>query len=254
LNESHNIETPEQTKIEFTVAGIGSRALALAIDSLILFGAIVIVIVIGFIVASMAAFVSRLAGMWLTAGLLIVAFLLYYGYFTFFEIFWNGQTPGKRNIGIRVIKDTGRRLTPLETIARNLLRIVDQLPGFYAVGMVVSLLNNQNKRLGDLVTGALVVREGARSEGRTVWHDVIEVSEPGAPLGASLLTEEDVILIESFLQRRYELDPAIRSRMAYQIFTRIEPKLTSGGQPGSIENLLEAAVQERRGGNYVSPA
>lgn len=252
LNESHSVETPEQTTIEFTVAGIGSRALALAIDSLIQFGAILILL-LGVILLLP---VARRTGIWFTAIALIVGFTVYYGYFALFEIFWNGQTPGKRQIGIRVIKDTGRRLTPLETIARNLLRIVDQLPGFYAVAMVVSLLNRQNKRIGDLVTGALVVREGSKFELNPGWYDTA-VSESAAPIGASQLTDEDVILIESFLQRRSELGLAIRSRMAYQIFTRIEPRITVAyGEPGrrSIENLLEAAVQERRGGNYVSRA
>jgi uncharacterized RDD family membrane protein YckC len=247
LNESHSVETPEQTNIEFTVAGVGSRSLALAIDSLIQACAIFVLLLVGGIWLAARVF----GGIWLTAALVIAGFLLYYGYFALFEIFWNGQTPGKRQIGIRVIKDTGRRLTPLETIARNLLRIIDQIPGFYAVGMVVSLLNKQNKRIGDLVTGALVIREGSKSELNPAWYLHTPTRETLAPMGANLLTDDDVILIESFLQRRYELDPAIRYRMASQIFSRIEHKLTiSPEDRGGVEHLLEAAVQERRDGNY----
>lgn len=245
MNESHSVETPEQTNIEFTVAGIGSRALALTIDSAIQACAIFVLLVVGGIFLGARVF----GGIWVTAALVIAGFLLYYGYFALFEIFWNGQTPGKRQIGIRVIKDTGRRLTALETIARNLLRIIDQLPGFYGVGMFVSLLNRQNKRLGDLVTGALVIREGSRSAPNPAWYlQSSTTRERRAPMGANLLTDEDVILIESFLQRRYELEPAIRYRMASQIFSRIERKLTiSADDRGGVEHLLEAAVQERRG-------
>ena len=99
-----------------------------------------------------------------------VLFALYYGYFAAFEILWNGQTPGKRAAGIRVIKESGRPLSAAETIGRNLLRIVDQLPGFYAIGIVTSLLNAQNKRFGDFVAGSIVVRESSLSAMRPSWR------------------------------------------------------------------------------------
>ncbi len=245
FSESHSIETPEQTNIEFTVAGVGSRALALLIDSLIQ-TAVGLVAFISFTLFAK----GPAMGIWGITATVIVIFLLYYGYFTLFEIFWNGQTPGKRKVGIRVIKDTGRRLSALETIARNLLRIVDQLPGFYAVGIAVSLLNKQNKRIGDLVAGSLVVREGSGAQHmQPDWYDQTPARVRSIPLGAERLSEEDVILIESFLQRRYELDPGIRWRMANQIFRRVESKLTLSAEerPG-VEHLLEAAVHERRGG------
>ena len=244
FSESHSIETPEQTNIEFTVAGVGSRALALIIDSLIQAA----VGLVAFILFTLLARGPAM-GVWGITATIIVIFLVYYGYFTLFEIFWNGQTPGKRKVGIRVIKDTGRRLSPVETIARNLLRIVDQLPGFYAVGIAVSLLNKQNKRIGDLVAGSLVVREGSGSQMQPDWYQHTSVSQRSTLLGAERLSEEDVILIESFLQRRYELDPGIRWRMANEIFRRVESKLTVSPEerPG-VEHLLEAAVHERRGG------
>jgi uncharacterized RDD family membrane protein YckC len=249
FDESHSIETPEQTNIEFTVAGVGSRALALAIDTLIQFGSMLLVLMAGIFAAAVASVSAPQGGMWFTAVLVIVVFVLYYGYFALFEIFWNGQTPGKRQLHIRVIKDTGRRLTPLETITRNLLRVVDQLPGFYAVGMVVSLLNKQNKRIGDLVTGALVVRETSVSELKPLWFSGEAQPQRSALIGANLLTDDELILIESFLQRRYELDPAIRSRMAQSILDRVRDKFSlSQNEQGGAESLLEAAAQQRRRG------
>ncbi|MBV9157128.1 MAG: RDD family protein [Acidobacteriaceae bacterium] len=246
FHESHTIETPEQTNLEFTVAGVGSRALALTIDTLIQAGIALVVLAVFTLTAGIWSALP-LAGIWLSAILIMIVFLLYYGYFALFEIFWNGQTPGKRRVGLRVIKDTGRRLSAVETVARNLLRIVDQLPGFYAVGIVVSLLNKQNKRLGDLVVGSLVVRESSSSQPKPTWYEYANQSPEHAMLGGERLSDEDVILIESFLQRRYELAPDIRWRMANEVFRRIEHKLTftADERPG-VEHLLETALHERR--------
>ncbi len=236
------------------MAGVGSRGVALLIDSLIQGGVLLVILLIGALAGGILARV-RNAGVWAFALLVAAGFLLYYGYFILFEIFWNGQTPGKRKTGLRVIKDNGRRLTVLETIARNLLRIVDQMPGFYAVGITVSLMNARNKRVGDLVAGSLVMRETSESETRPLWIDAqsVALGEPRAPLGAEGLSEEDVILIESFLQRRYQLDQGIRWRMADEIFRRIQSKLTLHAEWGMrVEDLLEAAAHEWRGRAYAS--
>ena len=87
-------------------------------------------------------------------------FLLYWGYFALFEAFWNGQTPGKRLVKIRVIKDSGRHITLFEALARNLVRVVDMIPpNFYLVGLLSMLCNKQQKRLGDFVAGTIVIHE-----------------------------------------------------------------------------------------------
>ncbi len=233
------------------MAGVGSRFLALLIDTLIQTGLLILAGIVLALLGFTGLLVrAPLAMAWMLAGLIALAFLLLYGYFILFEIFWSGQTPGKRRIGLRVVKDTGRRLSPLETIARNLVRIVDQLPGFYALGIVVALCNRQNKRLGDFVAGSLVIREASLSQIKQTWNRPESPGAPHAPLGAGRLSEDDLILIESFLQRRHELLPDIRRRIAGDIFHRVETKLTvtSGEQP-DLERLLEAAVHERRAGN-----
>src|SRR5580658_8826695 len=148
LFDKHTIETPEQIRLEFAVAGIGSRFLALAIDTLIQIGLGLVVLLVVFLSRTAGAFIN-LSGQWGVALLIAAVFLLIYGYFACFEILWNGQTPGKRIIGLRVVKNSGRPLTPAETIGRNLMRIVDQLPVFYAVGVIAALINSENKRLGD---------------------------------------------------------------------------------------------------------
>ena len=249
FQETHTVETPEQTNIEFTVAGVGSRALAFLVDSLIEGGVIMIGLILLGVFTSFSVAALRVTGAWVLAAFLLAAFLLYYGYFALFEFFWNGQTPGKRIVGIRVIKDSGRRLSAFETIGRNLLRIVDQLPGFYAVGILTSLLNRQNKRLGDLVAGAIVVRERKRAELTPSWHADQTTAKARGPLGAERLTDDELILIESFLARRWQLDPTIRWRMADEILRRLEGKLSfRPDERAGAEHLLEAAVAERRGG------
>jgi len=242
------IETPEQTALDFTIAGIGSRFLALALDTLI---QIAVAIVAGFagafILAATAALAPRLA-VWTGAILVVFYFLLYFGYYALFEIIWNGQTPGKRVIGIRVVKDSGRPLTPAESIGRNLMRIVDWLPFLYAIGIVSAVLTKENKRLGDLVAGSLVVREAPLASLKPVWQtEQPEAQPPTSSYGGATLTPQEFALIDSFLSRRSELDYDIRLRMADQIFYRLKPKLNlPAGNSLSSEAVLETLAYERR--------
>jgi uncharacterized RDD family membrane protein YckC len=251
LFDKHTIETPEQMSLEFAVAGIGSRFLALAVDTLIQFGIGLVLLVI----VSILGFTGALLGfrqhrLWLLALLGLVVFVLMFGYFAGFEVIWNGQTPGKRMIGIRVVKDSGRPLTASETIGRNLLRIVDQLPAFYAIGVLVALMNAQNKRLGDFIAGSIVVREASMKELKPVWQT--EQSSSMQPLGSARLSTaalslEELGLIDAFLQRRSDLDWDVRSRMAAQILERLRPKLTAAARDqSSTESLLEALAYECR--------
>ena len=145
--------------------------------------------------------------------------MLYYGYFALFEAIWIGQTPGKRVARIRVIKETGRPINAVESIARNMLRLVDQLPVLYAVGIVTVLLNRKSKRLGDFVAGTIVVHERSLQDIKPLWQ---------APSGAATfqygshsLSPEEFALIEAFLNRRDSLAPDVRYRMAEQIVIRI---------------------------------
>jgi uncharacterized RDD family membrane protein YckC len=250
LFDKHTIETPEQLRLDFAVAGIGSRFLALAIDSLIQIAVVVLAIIILAVVGASGALALRgLPSVWLLASIGVLFFLLFFGYFAIFEILWNGQTPGKRLIGIRVVKDSGRPLTAAESIGRNLLRIVDQLPGFYAIGIVSAILTSGNKRLGDLVAGSMVVRESSLAAIKPVWQTTR--TETGPFLGGKALSIEDLSLIDAFLNRRNELAPEVRSRMAAQILNQLRPKLPLLDPRLSTESVLESLAWERRsaGGN-----
>lgn len=251
------IETPEQTTLDFAVAGIGSRFLAIAYDLLIQTLVGIIVGIGGGLALGGISVVAPKAAIWGGALLIIFYFLLYFGYFPIFEILWNGQTPGKRKIGIRVIKDSGRPLTPAESIGRNLMRIVDWLPFLYGVGIVSAFLTDGNKRLGDLLVGSLVVRETSLKELTPIWQ---AAPIPGAaaglgsgPLGAYLLSPEECALIESFLTRRSSLDFDVRRRMAEEVYRKIKDRLTlPAGTTISAEKVLEGVSYERRATGHFS--
>src|SRR5580704_5977833 len=251
LSDKLTIETPEQMPLEFAVAGIGSRFLAVAVDSLIQVGiGLGVLILLGILGVTSRWMGLRNAGVWLMAALGFCVFALMFGYFAIFEIIWNGQTPGKRVVGIRAVKETGRPLTPSESIGRNLLRIVDQLPAFYAIGMLVALLNAKNKRLGDFIAGSVVVRESSMKEIKPIWHTAQSVAEApagGVRVSTAALSIEELALIDAFLHRRYDLAPDVRSRMAGEILVRVQPKIVADALVRlSTESLLEALAYERR--------
>ena len=160
-----NIETPEQVDLHFPIAGVGSRFIAILLDTLIQFVAYGLLFLIAYMsitFTSLDKFMnhhSDTAQKWFIAGFILLNFLMVWGYFALFEAFWNGQTPGKRLMKLRVIKDSGRSITLFESLARNLLRIVDMLPTMYFVGIISMLCNRENKRLGDFVAGTIVVHE-----------------------------------------------------------------------------------------------
>jgi uncharacterized RDD family membrane protein YckC len=249
--DKHTIETPEQLRLDFPVAGIGSRFLALVIDTLIQV-AVTVVAILTLLMLSVAAQAVRAgrSSLWIVALAGFFFFLLFFAYFAIFEIVWNGQTPGKRAIGIRVISESGRPLTVAESIGRNLLRIVDQLPGFYAIGIVVALLNSRNQRLGDLLAGSIVVRESSLAAIKPVWQSGPRAGD--RMLGASALSGEDMQLIEAFLNRRGDLMPDVRSRMASQILKQLKerrPFLADAGD--SAELALESLAREYRSAGGV---
>lgn len=251
FTDRHTVETPEQVQLHFALAGIGSRFLALALDTLLQVGAGLLVGIV-LLFAGISGFLRgfQTTSLWLTAALIAFAFLLEFGYFALFETFWSGQTPGKRAIGIRVIKDTGRPLSPAETVARNLLRIVDQLPAFYGIGVLVAMCNSQGKRLGDFVAGSIVVRENSLNQ---VQHSWTTTPASGSSfLAGNRLTADEVALVNTFLARRYDLAPEVRDRMAQQVLLRLEPKLTlNDDDRARVETTLEAIAHEQRShGHY----
>jgi hypothetical protein len=167
---------------------------------------------------------------WVYALLGIVGFIFFWGYYIFFEMLWNGQTPGKRWVGLRVIRTDGTPITLSESFIRNLTRLVDFLPAAYGIGIISMFLDKQSRRLGDLAAGTLVVHDRAPisiqslSIKRTVnfsRQGFKPVSLDGFPF--ERLTNDDLALIEDFLLRREQLTH--RETLANQILNTLHTRL-----------------------------
>lgn len=207
------VETPESVAFAYELAGLGSRGLALILDTLLLSG-----VVLGeaalFGLAGWAIFAARpsaaaVATPWMIGALIVVAFSTYWGYFVLSELLRNGRTWGKRMMRVRVVRDDGSRLTLGDSLTRNLLRAVDSLPGSYAVGMFCVLFTSRNKRLGDMAAGTVVVRD--------TGDEALTLS-PGA--------DPRVLLAREYLERRARLTPEARTQVGVEVLAAF------GEEPG----------------------
>jgi uncharacterized RDD family membrane protein YckC len=157
------------------MAGIGSRFVAALWDHLIILVAQILVTLAMITILTSVGISTSLSGstdmgpvFFVLALLVIINFLILWGYFALFEIVWNGQTPGKRAGRIRVIRRDGQPVGAGEVIVRNLVRLVDFLPGFYGIGLIVMFIDPQARRLGDMAASTIVVREGEHTRLRDV--------------------------------------------------------------------------------------
>lgn len=252
LYDQLKIDTPEQIALELPLAGIGSRFLAMAIDTLIQF-ALYLITGLLFIFtmpagSSVLTFLPRLIG---PAMAVFIIFAVYWGYFAIFEIIWKGQTPGKRYAKIRVIKESGRPINAFEAIGRNLMRAVDVLPGIYGVGVVVMMLNRQSRRLGDFVAGTVVVHERPTEDVRPSWNTSAQTTDATPDL--QRVTADELLLIETYLHRRWELDPRVRLPTAIQIADRVKAKTGLQFQPRQhVDEYLEDVARKIRDGQRFS--
>lgn len=206
MSDQYIVDTPENISFGYDVAGIGSRFLAVFVDTLIQGTLYVFLFIVLVLLSAFDAAVQlprQLRDLAPTL-ILVVLFLVQFGYFMLFELITGGQTPGKRLMNLRVIKESGYPLSPLDSVIRNLIRIIDFFPFAYGVGVIVMFLNDHSKRLGDFAAGTLVVK----------MRDEVKLSSLAGPTtggyapewpGVENLREADVELIESFLQRRGQL-------------------------------------------------
>ncbi len=218
------VETPEGADFQFVIAGAGTRAAAWLLDRLIQTGIITLVSLLALI---LLPFGEAGAGLGF-GGILIMSFILDWFYFSLFEAFWNGQTPGKRSQGLRVVRTNGTPIDPASAIGRNFLRAADMLPFFYTIGMISMLMTRRLQRLGDLVFDTMVIDERrewiSRAGGLTANIEAFLRSEcpgrfsvPERTLAViERLFETDRIISEA---RREEiarpLSEALRKRLGY---------------------------------------
>jgi uncharacterized membrane protein SpoIIM required for sporulation/uncharacterized RDD family membrane protein YckC len=235
LDQQVAVETPEQVMLSYTIAGIGSRSAAALIDTVIWATAILLVVEAG------QSFTGHLSGgsSWARAVLGLIAFGIFWAYFVLFEGLWDGQTPGKRRLGLRVVRDGGFSVGFAASAVRNLVRLVDMQPmPSYGIGILSALLSPTGKRLGDYAAGTMVVRERAiavatgaspsSAEGAAV---LAQTSIPTA-----VLSDEEYALLDRYMARRATLDAQRRAALAEQLAVRFRER--APGLTGSDSAVL----------------
>jgi uncharacterized RDD family membrane protein YckC len=230
------IETPERVPLHFALASIGNRFLACAFDHALQTLAIGLLYIIVINVTNSFSFSDMSsAPKWAIALLIIIVFIIWTSYFIVFEWLWHGQTPGKRWLKLRVIREDGRPITFWEAAVRNLLRIFDIQPfPFYSIGLICVFVSLRDQRVGDLVAGSVVVRE--REAEAPSFNQVFDAQVSDSALRRSfkpvqftaelgLLTEREIEVVETFLRRRFDLPDQARMWMAWRVATPILYKL-----------------------------
>ena len=226
----------------YEVAGIGSRFIGALVDVLLLGLLLVLVNVLLLVALNLTGDSASVLfgglddGITWQGGLALavyalVNFGLLWGYFSLFELLWNGQTPGKRAAGTRVIRTDGNAAGLLEIAIRNLVRVIDFLPAWYALGLIVMFFNRQSRRLGDFAAGTLVVKARHDMTLANLLPPAAAVEPGGAAGGSPLsllpgwrsLTPTDVDLVQATLQRARQrtVDPALLTRLAAVIAAKL---------------------------------
>lgn len=257
------IETPENVELQRRLAGIGSRFMAGLVDFLVIV-AVYLVLVLAFLGVAWATtfdvtdFAGSL-GAWAWAALILVFYLIYWGYYVFAEMVTNGQSPGKRAMKIRVVKHDGGPITFLDIAIRNLLRVVDGMFA-YAIGGVCMFLTKRSQRLGDLAAGTVVVSEqvpdySASTDRKTSAQWEREAS-PEALRATGLKPQEYRVLL-NYWARRHQFPIETSRRLLRQVLQPILQRAGRAIAADDMEGLLnyadvlihkaEAAEQEARG-------
>jgi len=244
------LQTPESVELEFTLAGIGNRAYALLIDYIV-WGFILILFLITWVFLSIQFIdlIEDLIGgdtqleLWLVSIQLLISFFIYVGYFVFFETLWQGQTPGKRYVKIRVIRDDGRPARLQQATLRALLRPVDDL---FFMGVFFIALGKREKRIGDWVAGTLVIQEE-----HPITVAKFPLSESAKTLANQLQTQadlsrllpDDFAVIREYLQRRDGMTAEARTQLSRQLATQVKDIISLENVPQKVTaNVFLEAV------------
>src|SRR5215472_11405631 len=247
LDDELIVETPERVELHFILASVGNRFLAAALDHIIQV-VLLVAIILSFAGIEGWSYFSSL-GVW-------AAFTIYWGYFVFFETLWSGQTPGKRAMKLRVIREDGRPVRFFEVFVRNLLRVfVDFMPlPSYAIGVVSIVFSSQSKRIGDVVAGTVVIKE--RSSEAPSLEEITRVFEaesaraaaagPAIKTDVGLLEPGEVRAVQAFLRRRFELSPSSRASLAIRIAGPLAGRLGIVDPQMPAEAFLEEIDRQQR--------
>jgi uncharacterized RDD family membrane protein YckC len=242
VDRSVEVRTPESVALRYELAGLGSRFLALAVDQVIQL-TILLAIFWGIVLAASRwkpehvphAF-EKLAESLAIAIIIAIAFAILFGYFIVSEAMWNGQTPGKRLLGLRVVRDGGYPIDFGASLIRNLIRVGEALVGYYLLAAISALISPENKRLGDLAAGTIVVRDARLG----VPHSVAMRAQEPVYASTAYLDGEERALIKRFLERRDSLAADRRKELAAQLAARVR-----GRVPADLARLEDEPLLER---------
>lgn len=235
LRGGFEVETPEQVAFRLERAGLGSRILAAMIDTVllvVLYGVAAVGLVAVVPDGGQAGADSESSALWMVGLFFLLLSFLMWAYYIGFELAWNGQTPGKRLLGIRVVADSGVPAAPGQIVIRNLLRLVDfQL--FYAVAMVAIFATRDERRLGDLAAGTIVVSERRPDA---------EVRPQGKPTAAGRALDPRLLdLVRNYWARAGALDHRTRWELAREVANRLAEAL---GRPPVPASQVESSLRE----------
>lgn len=218
LDTLSQVETPEGIPLRLRAAGMLPRAAAWAVD----FG---IRLAVLWVLSILLMFLGE-AGMGLY---LILLFAVFWMYPVLFEVLRDGQTIGKKAMGLRVVNANGTPITWIASVVRNLLRVVDALPLLYGFGFVAGLIDPHSRRLGDMVAGTLVVH---------VEKPHLHIAAPNVPVAyppVALSADEKVAII-AFAERAQQLTAERQRELA-----DILPMLTDARGSTGVQRLLGMA-------------
>jgi uncharacterized RDD family membrane protein YckC len=253
MNETLRIDTPENVIFGYTVAGIGSRFMAALVDTTII---VILEILAYFLMVLLLFEVGKASwNTWLVALFSLVGFLFLWGYYIFFELLWNGQSLGKRWVGLRVIRMDGMPIGLAETLIRNLVRLVDFMPVGYGVGVIAMFVTSQSRRLGDLAAGTLVVYDRGsiplpaqpvtpRLPARVIPLDRPDYLAQATEFPLHLLTNQDILLAQELLGRYREMVDG--EKLAAQILAQLYRRMGLTGwliEPGTGGARLAALME-----------
>ena len=259
------VVTPENIEIEYELAGIGSRFLANLLDSFLqtaIYTGIWIVVglialIVGLTTSAFSRALAAFFGEIEIAFALVAGFIVLWGYFIWFETAWNGQTPGKRQLGLRVVRDGGYPINVFAAIVRNLIRVMDGMPlaalillagGYFGkepavaalgglcilIPVLCMLLSSRYQRLGDFVAGTMVVKQ------RAPRVPTLEALAPPprvlpehlapyalADIGRHVyeMTVPEYRAVRHYIDRRWQLPPQVQQTAAMRLAVPLMQRL-----------------------------
>lgn len=237
------VETPEHVRFHHHLAGPSQRAFAYLLDLLI---RIAIVATLLFLAVLGGVSAGEQTGGSMMGLMLLVLFLMEWGYFVACESLWSGASPGKRAFGLRVITQSGQPLNLLDSMLRNLLRAADFLPAGYALGLLVMSRDSSFRRLGDLVAGTMVVVEQRfQVEGPVRIVPPPTAAELEALPQRPVLSGDELESLELYLRRLPNLPPARAEELA-EIIAPVYAERLCVRFPGAAQRFLAVLYHRAR--------